>query len=157
MGLFRRRRTPDTIRTPTASTGPAPSDVPPPASTGAPLESDLVFNVVWTGEVFPVLHHFVRSQMAHTTARFRFVANWCAPDQIALMEACRAEHPDQVIEVLDVSPDVLESHGEALERVRAQRDDGDWFCFIDPDIKAKGPWVGDFIDTLATHHVVTSS
>lgn len=130
--------------------------VAPASSDLVPREEDLVFNIVWTGKVFPVLRYFVLSQMTHTTARFRFVANWCAADQIALMEDFRRAHPQQVVEVLDVSPDVMESHGEALERTMAIRDDGDWFCFIDPDIKANGPWVGSFLPLLADHDVVTS-
>lgn len=113
-------------------------------------ESNVVFNVVWTGTVFTYLSYFVASQMAHTTARFRFVANGCPRDQIDLMEQFRREHPDQVVEVFDVSPEIMVAHGVALDRVRAQRDDGPYFCLIDPDIKANAPFVGEFLEVLAT-------
>ncbi|MEZ5178286.1 MAG: hypothetical protein R2746_08375 [Acidimicrobiales bacterium] len=109
-----------------------------------PEESSLTFNVVWTGDVFTYLHPFVSSQLAWSRARFRFVANGCPPEQVAAMEAYRARHPDRVVEVMDVSPEVMVAHGVALDRVRAQRDDGEHFCLIDPDIKAGGPWLDEF-------------
>ena len=51
---------------------------------GDVTEADLVFNVVWTGTVFPFLQYFVASQIAQSEARFRFVANGCPPDPPAL-------------------------------------------------------------------------
>jgi hypothetical protein len=114
-----------------------------------------VFNVVWTGSAFPTLVPFVRSLMAHSTSRFRFVANACPPDQVALMQRFRDDHPDRVIEVLPVSEDLI-AHGQALDIVRAQRDDGAWFSLVDPDIKANGPWVDDLTAFLCDHRVVTS-
>jgi hypothetical protein len=121
-----------------------------------PEEASLVFNVVWTGDVFTYLRPFVNSQMAWSQARFRFVANGCPPDQVALMEQFRSRHPDRVVEVLNVSPDVMVAHGVALDRVREIRDDGAHFCLIDPDIKANGPWLGRFCDLLADASAITS-
>ncbi len=119
-------------------------------------EPDLVFNIVWTGEVFTYLNLFVASQLHHSSARYRFVANGCPPAQIELMEKFSARWPDRVVEVLDVSPDDMVAHGVALDRVRAQRHDGDHFCLIDPDIKANGPFVGEFVRLLRDHAAVTS-
>ena len=110
-------------------------------------DRDFVFNIVWTGTVFPYLKFFVASQLAHSDARFRFVANACPPDQVALLEAYAAEH-DQVVEVLVVSTDEMITHGASLEKVRAIRDDGDYFCLIDSDIRAAGPFVSDFAAVL---------
>jgi hypothetical protein len=121
-----------------------------------PDETSLVFNVVWTGDVFPYLRPFVASQMAWSQAKFRFVANGCPPDQVALMERFRARHRDRVVEVLDVSSELMIAHGVALDRVREIRDDGAHFCLIDPDIKANGPWLGRFCDLLADASAVTS-
>ncbi len=121
-----------------------------------PAEHDLVFNIVWTGDVFTYLDRFVLSQMAWSRARFRFVANGCPPAQVTAMERFRARHPDRIVEVLDVSPEVMVAHGVAMDRVRAQRDDGDHLCLIDPDIKANGPWLGRFTQLLETASAVTS-
>ena len=114
----------------------------------AAADNAFVFNIVWTGTVFPYLRFFVASQLAHSDARFRFVANACPPDQVDLLRAFADEHP-QVVEVLVVSDDEMITHGASLERVREQRDDGEFFCLIDSDIRASGPFVGDFAAVLA--------
>jgi hypothetical protein len=79
-----------------------------------PFESGFVFNIVWAGSVFPYLRHFVGSQLRHSDARFRFVANGCAPDQMRLMEEFAAANAPRVIEVF-VSSESMERHGTALE------------------------------------------
>lgn len=117
---------------------------------------DLVFNLVWTGTVFDHLRYFAASQMAHSSARFRFVANACPPDQIAAMEAFAAEHPGRVVEVLEVSTDRMVRHGDALDVVLQTRDDGPFFAFVDPDIIAQGPYLDRFVELLADVAAVTS-
>jgi hypothetical protein len=60
-----------------------------------------------------------------------------------------AERSDgRVVEVL-VTSSTMVNHGAALDTVRASRDDGEFFSFIDPDILATGPFVGAFADALA--------
>src|SRR5437016_2019816 len=101
-----------------------------------PRDDELVFNVVWTGTVFTYLRYFVASQLAQSAARFRLIANGCPPEQVDLLERFAARHPDRVVDVIDISSDTIIAHGVALDRVRALRDDGAYFCLIDPDIKA---------------------
>jgi hypothetical protein len=113
-----------------------------------PDDDELVFNVVWTGTVFTYLRYFVASQIAQSGARFRFIANGCPPGQVELLERFAARHADRVVEVIDVSSDAMIAHGVALDRVRAQRDDGRFFCLIDPDIKANAPFLSPFADLL---------
>jgi hypothetical protein len=119
-------------------------------------ERSLVFNVVWTGSVFDYLRLFVASQIDRSSARFRFVANGCPADQIKAMEAFASAHPDRVVEVLDVSEEMV-AHGVALDRVRAQRDDGLHFCLIDPDIKANGSFVEALTSLMAGPTVAVTS
>lgn len=117
-------------------------------------EADLVVNVVWLGLDYEYLRYFVASQMAHTTARYRYVVNACPPDQVARMRADAADD-DQITEVLVVSDDVV-AHGVALDRVRAVRDDGPVFAMVDPDILATGPFLGPLLAELEHAAVVTS-
>jgi hypothetical protein len=109
----------------------------------APREDEFVFNIVWTGTDFTYLRLFVASQISQSKARFRFVANGCTGEQIDRMERFAARHPGRVIEVLDVSTEAIIAHGVALDRVRACRDDGRFFCFVDPDIKANSPFLSE--------------
>jgi hypothetical protein len=120
-----------------------------------PAERDFVFNVVWTGSVFTYLRYFVASQMHFSDARYRFVANGCPPEQIELMERFRAKRPDRVVEVLATSTG-MQPHGKSLDAVRAQRDDGPFFCFVDPDILAQGPFLAPFAEALETCAAITS-
>ena len=117
--------------------------------------SEIVFNIVWTGEVFTYLRYFVCSILHHSGARARFVANGCTPESIADMERFASTH-DSVVEVLDVSPDEMVAHGVALDRVRSARDDGDHFCLMDADIRACGPFLDSFLQLLASNAAVTS-
>lgn len=122
----------------------------------APADDTFVFNVVFTGPGFTFLRYFVASQLAQSEARFRLVANDCPPEQVALMERFARAHP-RVIEVLDVDAGEMIPHGAALDVVHRTRDDGDHFCFIDPDIKARGPFVADFAARLADDCAAVSS
>lgn len=115
-----------------------------------------VFNIVWTGDVFDHLQVFTASVLHQSEARFRFVANGCPPAQIAAMERFAALHPGRVVEVLDVSSPRMVPHGAALDTVFEQRDDGELFCFIDPDILAVAPFMPRFAEALDQHDAVTS-
>lgn len=119
-------------------------------------EDQVVFNVVWTGRTFDDLRPFVASQVAHSGARFRFVVNACPPDQREAMEHFAAAHPGRVVEVREVATDRMIRHGAALDAVLADRDDGALFALIDPDIVARGPFLGPLLDRLGDHHAVTS-
>jgi hypothetical protein len=110
-------------------------------------ESAFVFNVVWAGSDFPYLRHFVASQLRHSDARFRFVANGCPLDQVRSMEEWASSSSGRVIEVF-VPSSAIERHGVALDAVLAARDDGEFFCFVDPDILAEGPYLREFADAL---------
>lgn len=112
-----------------------------------PADRSFVFNIVWTGSVFAYLRYFVASQIAQSDARFRFLGNGCPPEQLRMMERFAERQPDRVVEVLETSPEMV-NHGAALDRARELRDDGDFFCFVDPDILARGPFVGAFAEAL---------
>ena len=114
-----------------------------------PSDDAFVFNIVWTGKVFTYLRYFVASQIAHSGARFRFVVNGCPPEQIELMERFATSQPDRVTDVLVVR-DEMGAHGVALDAALDRRDDGEFFCFIDPDILARGPFVADFAAACTT-------
>lgn len=115
-----------------------------------------VFNIVVTGHTFWHLRFFVCSLVHNSDAGFRLVANGCTPEALTLMDDYAVAHPDRVVEVMDVSPTEMTAHGVAMDRVRASRDDGELFCFVDPDIKATGSFLDPFLELLRTHSAVTS-
>jgi hypothetical protein len=115
-----------------------------------------VFNIVVTGQVFWHLRFFVCSLVHNSDARFRFVANACAPETLTLLEEYAAAHPGRVVEILDVSSEVMVAHGVALDSVRRRRHDGELFCLVDPDIKARTTFLPSYLELLGTHSAVTS-
>jgi hypothetical protein len=119
-------------------------------------EEHPVFNIVVTGRVFWHLRFFVCSLLHNSDARFRFVANGCAPETLALLDDYAGAHPGRVVEVMDVSPEAMVAHGVALDAVRRRRDDGELFCLVDPDIKARGPFLAPYLELLRMHSAVTS-
>jgi hypothetical protein len=115
-----------------------------------------VFNIVVTGRVFWHLRFFVCSLVHNSGARFRLVANGCARETLTLMEDYATAHPGRVVEIMDVSPKDMVAHGVALDAVRRSRDDGDLFCFVDTDIKARAPFLHTYFELLRSHSAVTS-
>lgn len=118
-------------------------------------ESELVWNLVWTGGVYPYLRHFVFSLFDQTESSFRFIANNCTPSSIRQMEALTAA-TDRVVETVVLDVDRMVPHGAALDPILRDREDGEVFAFIDVDIKALRPFAADFLTTLEEHDVVTS-
>lgn len=115
-----------------------------------------VFNIVVTGRVFWHLRFFVCSLVHNSDARFRLVANGCAPETLRLMEDYATAHRGRVVEIMDVSPGAMAAHGVALDAVRRSRDDGELFCFVDTDIKARAPFLHAYFELLSSHSAVTS-
>jgi hypothetical protein len=115
--------------------------------SGVP-ESTFVFNIVWTGGTFRYLRYFVSSLLANSDARFRFLLNGCTPESTAMMRRFAEHHAGRVVGVVETSA-TMEAHGIALDAAYHEFDDGDFFCFVDPDILATGPFVGAFAERLS--------
>jgi hypothetical protein len=111
-------------------------------------DETFVFNIVLTGKNFAYLRYFIASQIAHSSSRFRLIGNGCGPEELESMEAFRRVFPERVVEVF-VAYEEIQAHGVALDRVRAHRDDGEFFALADPDIMATGLYVADFAERLA--------
>lgn len=126
------------------------------ATAASAGDERFVFNLVWTGTVFDQLQLFTTSLLATSGVRVRFVANQCPPDQVAAMERYAERSGGRVVEVVDVSPRVMVRHGDALDVIRRTRDDGAYFCFVDPDICMRGPFLPPFAAALDDVAVVTS-
>jgi hypothetical protein len=118
--------------------------------------TDVIFNIVLTGNSFWHLRFFVCSLIDQSDAQFRLVTNACTPDSRSEISAFAGRHRERVVEVLEVSDSAMIAHGVALDRVRALRDDGDRFCFVDSDIKARRPFLDDFREILSRVDAVTS-
>jgi hypothetical protein len=120
------------------------------------IEADLVFNIVWTGDVFHHLRWFLLSLLEQTNCRYRFLANNCTAASRAEMDAFAEQRSDRVVEVIECPYDWMVPHGTALDVALRERDDGEFFCFIDTDIKARRPFLDEFLRALDGVDALTS-
>ena len=116
----------------------------------------MIFNIVLTGNSFWHLRYFVCSLIDQSDAQFRLITNACTPESTSEIVEFARRHHERVVEVFDASSSRMIAHGVALDAVRHVRDDGDLFCFVDPDIKARRPFLGEFREILSNYDAVTS-
>lgn len=117
--------------------------------------SDFVFNVVITPGTFRYLRLFTASLLAQSGVQVRLVANGCSPEESNQMRAFATDAGARV-SVLDLSGSTMVPHGVALDEIYAATDDGDFFCFVDSDVKATRPFMALFLELLIRSDLVTS-
>jgi hypothetical protein len=120
-------------------------------------DDEFVFNIIWTGTVFDHLKYFVASQLDHSSARFRFISNGCSREQIVSMEQFALRFPGRIVDIFVMPGDQMVGHGVALDAALRSTSDGPYFGLIDPDIRASGPFLGDFARRLADGCVAATS
>lgn len=100
--------------------------------------ADLQFNIIYTPGTARYLSLFVPSLLEWMDSRFRLVANGCDPEEVShLQELCKT---DERLEFLMISQDSMIQHGQALNWLH-ERTEGPWFCYMDSDVIATGPFI----------------
>jgi len=135
----------------------APSTSGEIAVNGEPAidERTFVFNIVITPGTIRYLQLFTRSLLAHSAIRVRLVANGCPRAELDVMDALAATANTRV-DVVQLPSPAMVPHGQALDEIYAAHDDGEYFCFVDSDVKAKRSFMPPFIAALTSADVVTS-
>ena len=115
--------------------------------------ADLQFNIIFTPYTVRYLKPFIASLLKWSDCRYRLVAN-----------ALSSEDKDQLIELAD-QHDRLEfivlsetgpiEHGKALRWLQ-ERTESPWFCFMDSDIIATGPFLDQVAERLEHCDVISS-
>lgn len=111
------------------------------------------FHIIYTPGTFPRLGFFVESLLQHSDCHFRLVANGCSlPERQLMRHYCmRSERLS-----FAVLPTVgMAEHGVALNYLQAVCRDP-YFCFMDSDVLATGPFIADFHKSLSEHAAVFS-
>ena len=115
--------------------------------------SELQFNVIYTPGTVRYLTPFISTLLRWSDCRYRMVANGCSDDECDLLRAITAL--DDRLELLIMPEKRMVPHGETLDFLHA-RTDSDWFCFMDSDILAVGPFLEDFQEDLEQAEVFSS-
>jgi hypothetical protein len=115
--------------------------------------SDLQFNIIYTPGTARYLSPFVLTLLHWSDCRYRLVANGCTDEECQLLDNIAAL--DDRLELLIMPEKRMVPHGETLDFLHA-RTNSDYFCFMDSDILAVGPFLDDFRDDLANAEVFSS-
>jgi hypothetical protein len=115
--------------------------------------SDLQFNIIYTPGTVRYLSPFISTLLKWSDCRYRLVANGCSDNECAVLQAI-ADLDDR-LELLVMPEKRMVPHGETLDFLHA-RNDSEWFCFMDSDILAVGPFFDDFRADLQNADVFSS-
>lgn len=100
--------------------------------------AELQFNIIYTPYTARYLSMFVPSLLEWMDCRFRIVANGCLPEEVDALKAL-CETSDR-LEFLMMSEEGMIQHGHALNWLH-ERTNSPWFCYMDSDIIATGPFM----------------
>jgi hypothetical protein len=108
--------------------------------------AQLQFNIIYTPDTARYLSMFVPSLLEWMDCRFRIISNGCPPDEVQILrDLCGTSDR---LEFLMMSEEGMIQHGQALNWLH-ERCDSEWFCYMDSDIIATGPFmakVGEYLD-----------
>lgn len=100
--------------------------------------ADLTFHIIFSPRTARYLTPFIASLLKWSDCRYRIVANACTPDEVALLEQLCAD--EERLEFLMFSETELIEHGKTLSWLQKRCTDP-YFCFMDSDIIATGPFM----------------
>ena len=115
--------------------------------------SALQFNIIYTPGTVRYLTPFILTLLKWSDCRYRIVANGCSPAECELLTAI--SDLDDRLELLVMPEQRMVPHGETLNFLH-ERTDADYFCFMDSDILAVGPFLDDFRDDLENSELFSS-
>lgn len=108
----------------------------------------LTFHIVYVPGSVAYLLPFVATLLRWSDCRFRLVANGCTPAETVLLQARCAAEPR--LELLVIPTNRPLTHHDALNYLQARCQEP-YFCFMDSDILAVGPFMDAITPHVATH------
>jgi hypothetical protein len=122
--------------------------------TSYPMKTaDLQFNIIFSPETAKHLSPFIASLLKWSDCRYQLIANGCSKEDRDLLENIAGDDPRLGFTVLSET-ETLE-HGKALNWL-FERNSSPWFCFMDSDIIATGPFLDKVAERLEHCDVVSS-
>jgi hypothetical protein len=117
--------------------------------------ADLQFNIIFSPHTAKYLSPFVASLLKWSDCRYRLVANGCSAEDRALIEdlANRDERLEYLVAPAEENKPL--EHGKTLRWLHG-RTDSPWFCFMDSDIIATGPFMEQVAECIERSDVVCS-
>ncbi len=114
---------------------------------------NLRFNIIYTPETVRYLLIFVMSLLRWSDCSFRLVANGCTDEEAEMLK--RFTNTSDRLEFYRYPSDDMLPHGTVLTHLQ-KMEEGEYFCFMDSDIFATGPFMDDFRPLLSGYDGVFS-
>ena len=105
----------------------------------------LLFHIIYTQGTVATLLFLAESLLRWSDCRLRLVANGCDEAEVALLQQFAELEPRVSWEALPTKRIMM--HGDALNYLQARCAEP-YFCFLDSDLYARGPFLEDFIMQL---------
>lgn len=119
-------------------------------STKSPI---LIFHIIYIRGTVRLFHRFVYSLLAHSNCHFCLVSNACFEEEKQILrKMCLAE---ERLSFCDLPTTENWLHGKALTFLY-KRNNADFFCFMDSDIFATGPFMNQFQSYLSQYLSLSS-
>ncbi|MGI9292140.1 MAG: hypothetical protein ACR2QG_12805 [Gammaproteobacteria bacterium] len=115
--------------------------------------ADLKFNIIYTPGMVRYLSPFVKSMLDWCDCSLRLISNGCSEDEVKQLQRI-CDYFDR-LELLVMPQQEMIPHGDMLEYMQTL-DESDYYCFMDSDVIATGPFMDDFRDDLNTSEVFSS-
>ena len=118
-----------------------------------PKGEGLTFHIIFTQGTVRHLRLFTLSLLKWLPCSFRLVANGCEPKETEMLEQFCQCHPR--LEFFPLSVEDRHTHADALN-VLQQRETSPYFCFMDSDILATGPFLQEILPLMQDYCAVFS-
>ena len=111
------------------------------------------FNIIFTPGIVKYLRLFTLSLLKYSSCSFRLISNGCSQEEdVMLTSFCEI---DTKLEYYKLPFEGLVEHSVAITHLQGI-EDGDYFCFMDPDIIASGDFIVQFKPLLEQYSGVFS-
>lgn len=109
--------------------------------------SELRFNIIYTPGTVRYLTPFVTTLLQWSDLQFRLIGNGCSEAENALLQ--QVSDIDERLSLQILPNPRMQPHGETLDLLWQQHE-AKYFCFMDSDILATGPFLQDFLPDITT-------
>ena len=117
------------------------------------ITSELLFNIIYTPGSVALLSPFIQSLLKWSDCRYQLIANGCDSNEQRLLRDLA--NSNSRLKYLCLSDTKMICHSDALDRLQLKCND-EWFCAMDSDIFANGPFLDAVAAAADDHDVITS-
>lgn len=120
----------------------------------AKFYNQLKLNIIYTTNTVKMLWPMTQSVIANSEVQIRLVSNGCTTGEYDFLKDQASA--DARLALYNYGADEIQQHHVILNELYKLDQGDDYFCFMDSDIFATGPFLSEFLDTLKGNGAVFS-